>query len=538
MSKKGKFVFQKLDRVGYADAEEDRDFLQNCFLDTGDLAVLRDCGDPRRIVVGRTGAGKTAIIQQLLSNEDRAIAIPPESLALAYVSNSDILRFVAELGVKLDTFFRLLWRHVLAVEIIRAHFSIKNDDDQRGFVAQVKQLLRSSKHAKAVEYLEKWGKTFWEDTEYRIKEVTTKLEKDLKGAISSSSFPVNMNIEGARKLTEEQKQEVIHRSRNVINDVQIKELSYVIDLLADVLSDPQQRYYLVIDRLDENWVDDQTRYTLIRALIETTRDFNKIRNAKVVLALRVDLLERVFRLTRDAGFQEEKYEDLYLDLTWTTAQLTTMIDDRITYLVTHRYSSGSVTHADLFPSEIDGQPIMDWIVARTLMRPRDVIAFVNEAIAQAVGSSRISAKMMREAEGQYSRGRLRSLADEWAADFPNLLRVAEILKGRASHFRIGDITDEQCEDLCLEVAVERPQADVLQTTAVAVAEGNVSLRTFRNILVEVFYKVGLVGLKLETYESFVWASRGRRSISSAEIGDDTRVAINPPFWRTLGIKPA
>jgi hypothetical protein len=47
--------------------------------------------------------------------------------------------------------------------------------------APIKELFRPQKHAKAVAYLENWGKTFWEDTDYRIKEATTKLEKDLKG---------------------------------------------------------------------------------------------------------------------------------------------------------------------------------------------------------------------------------------------------------------------------------------------------------------------------------------------------------------------
>jgi hypothetical protein len=537
MSRKGRFVFHKSDRVGYADAIEDYEFLFKCFVDTGDIDVLRDTADPRRIVTGRTGAGKTALIQLVVANEEHVIQIPPESLALSYVSNSDILRFLTELGVKLDTFFKLLWRHVFAVEIIRTRFSSKSEEAQKGFFASFRNAFRSQKHQKALAYLENWGKRFWEDTDYRIKEVTTTFERNLKGAIGTAKFPVTFNVEGARSLTEEQRHEVVQRSRKVINEVQIQELSYVIDLIAEILNDPQKKYYLVIDRLDENWVDEHLRYALIRALIETVRDFNKVRNAKIVIALRVDLLERVFRLTRDAGFQEEKYEDLYLELSWLPEQLTRLIDARIGYLVSSRYTTDQITHRDIFPEAIDGKPVMEWVLERTLMRPRDCIAFVNEAITQAVGKSRITVAMMREAEGHYSRGRLRSLADEWVSDFPNLIRFTELLKLRPSHFKMADLTDVQCEEFCLRVAVEQLARCPLQEIALSVAEGNLSARLARNAIVEIFFKVGLVGLKVERFESYVWATRGRRSISSAEFSDDSRVAVNPPFWRTLGITP-
>src|ERR1700688_2500028 len=103
MSPIPQFRFRRQDTIGAADAQEDS-FLDSCFVDTGDLEVLRDCQDPRRIVVGRTGSGKTALLLRLASTEERTIDIKPESLALSYISNSTILRFVSDMGVKLDIF--------------------------------------------------------------------------------------------------------------------------------------------------------------------------------------------------------------------------------------------------------------------------------------------------------------------------------------------------------------------------------------------------------------------------------------------------
>ncbi len=119
MGTRSEFVFRRHDQIGALDARQDEAFLSQCFVDTGDLSVLLDCSDPRRVVVGRTGAGKTALLQRLAELAGRATLLPPEHLALNYVSNSTILSFVFGLGVKLDPFFRLLWRHVLVVELIK-----------------------------------------------------------------------------------------------------------------------------------------------------------------------------------------------------------------------------------------------------------------------------------------------------------------------------------------------------------------------------------------------------------------------------------
>jgi hypothetical protein len=47
------------------------------------------------------------------------------------------------------------------------------------------------------------------------------------------------------------------------------------------------------------------RLRLIRALIETCMDFAGVKNAKIIVALRSDLLDRVYRFTRDIAFLNE-----------------------------------------------------------------------------------------------------------------------------------------------------------------------------------------------------------------------------------------
>lgn len=532
----GKFRFRKHDNIGVSDAEQDQNFLYECFVDTGDLDVLRDTSNPRRIVLGRTGAGKSALLMQFQKEHaGNVISVKPESLALNYISNSNILNFVLGLGVNLDIFFRLLWRHVFVVEVLKTHFKIRNEQDSLSLSEKIRLLFRDKKHDRALEYLRTWGSSFWEDTDYRIKEVTTKVESDLQASIGAAIPLAKLNASGASKVSEEEKQEIIPRAQEVINRVQIKELSEIIELLSDVLVEKQTRYYIVIDRLDENWIAEKLRYLLIRALIETIRDFRKAPEVKIIVALRYDLIDRVFRYTRDTGFQEEKYEGLYLNLTWNKRQLTEILDNRINHLVRQRYTTQRVTHEDLLPKSLLKIPTIDYLLERTLMRPRDIIEFFNFCIVQAADNLKISSQMIKQAEGEYSRTRLRSIAEEWYTDYPNLFIFIELLKNQKPNFSLSEITYDDCADFCLNLLIGGvKEHDDLFKVAERFVETEVDAAHFKSRVFQIFYRVGLIGLKLESYETTAWIMDGRRNIAVSEIKEETRASIHSCFYRILG----
>lgn len=537
MAKVDNFRFKKHDNIGAADAEVDK-FLHDCFVDTGDIEVLRDCDDCRSIVVGRTGSGKTAILQRLIEVEERALEISPEGLSLSYVSNSTILNYLSTLGVNLDVFYKLLWRHVFAVELIKSHFGIYNEIDLSSFWSKVVSIFRNKKEQNAINYLRKWGETFWEESEYRIKEITNELERQIKSSLSAKYLGKGFSVEGAMKLNKQEKIEVKQRAQSIINDVQVRQLADIIDLLDEILADPQKRYFIVIDGLDENWVDDNVRYKLIHALIQCVRDFRKVRHAKIIVAIRLDLLERVFRLVSVSGHQEEKYRSLYVPLNWTKKNLVEVLDRRINFLVRQRYTKQQVTHRDLLPKTVRYEPAIDFIINRTLMYPRDVILFFNQCILKSEGQPVLRSNIILAAEGEYSRLRFKALADEWAGDYPLLSDFADILKKRNYTFSIKEIHDEEICEFCLEKRIANPNAqDRMSMLAKLVAEDVVLIpNEFTKTLFFLFYKVGLVALKVESYDKFISVDSSDRTISSAELSEDTRVRIHPAFHRYLGIK--
>lgn len=68
----GSFTFRKNSTLGAAAAEDDHHFLEKCYIDTGDLGVLTDLTNPKRIVIGRIGSGKPALLTKLKETQPAA----------------------------------------------------------------------------------------------------------------------------------------------------------------------------------------------------------------------------------------------------------------------------------------------------------------------------------------------------------------------------------------------------------------------------------------------------------------------------------
>jgi len=299
------------------------------------------------------------------------------------------------------------------------------------------------------------------------------------------------------------------------------------------------RYYVLIDKLDDDWVDNKFRYKLIKALVETLKEINqRLVGVKVAVAIRRDLLDRVIHETRDSGFQEEKYDPLLLHLKWTKEQLFEMLNRRVSYLVRRRYTGHPVTWSDLMPARVHNQPTDDYLIERTMYRPRDLIVFFNLCIAQAEGKPDISAQMILHAEGEYSGKRLRSLFDEWHDEFPELERCLRIFNRTTARFPLSDINLTDIEELCLGLATtEDANRGALTNLASAVAESKKDPGEFLHALASVLYRIGFLGLKIGAGTAESWSFRHAPIIPPSSISDAATAYICPMFWRSLGIKP-
>ncbi len=95
--------------------------------------------------------------------EEHVVSLDPYSLALTYLSNNGALNFFAEVGINMDLFYAMLWRHIFVVEIIKTYFELTSERINRNFLLNLKtRMFKTKSEEKARDYLVEWGEFFLE----------------------------------------------------------------------------------------------------------------------------------------------------------------------------------------------------------------------------------------------------------------------------------------------------------------------------------------------------------------------------------------
>lgn len=538
MDNKGLKITRNL-KVGALDAEGDAELLNRCFVDNGYLNRLMDVDSPESIILGRTGSGKSALLYKIQSLAQKVVKLDPNDVSVRFLEHSDIIQFFCALNINLDLFYRLLWRHVLTIEFLKLRYDIKNEFESRSFIdSLVSKLSRDVTKKKALEYFGEWGDRFWLDTDEQLRIITNKLESDTKSSIGTKYAGVALSLEGAKKLSDEDRIEIKQRASLVVNGLQIRKLNEVLDLLAEhSFDDPQKKFYILIDQLDEEWAGTETRVRFIRALIEEIKTFRRIRQTKIIAALRKDLLVLVFDMTRDSGFQEEKYESYLLELRWSPEELARLIEIRINEVFKSQYTKQLVQFDDVFPKprKGGGQTAMEFIIERTLRRPRDILQFVNESFVIAADRERISWRSLFAAEAQYSEKRLKSLKEEWGEVYPSFEDTVEILRGLKATFTRSMIKEARLEDVTLTLYDNDTSDPCVVIVKKYYDSQGIKESDILSSLLSCLYRVGAIGLKTGSMDTYIWSYVDQASVTRGEVKRVEHMKIHKMLYRALDV---
>jgi hypothetical protein len=533
-------IIKKGLKIGELDAEADTDLLNTCFVDNGQVSSLLDISSPASVVLGRTGSGKSAILYKISQDVEYSSNLDPNDISIRFLEHSNIIQFFNEIDVKLDLFYRILWRHILTVDLLKLRYNLRSEAENKSFITRMNLWVdRDSVKKRALEYFTEWGDSFWLETDEQLKELTTKFTKDIKAKLGTKYKNVDISLKGAKSLSEEVRSEIRSLATQVVSGIQIKRLNEVLDLLAEfAFYDRQKKYYILIDKLDEDWAETETRCRFIRALIEETKSLRRIPQVKIVTALRRDLLDLVFDKTRDSGFQEEKYEAYLVPIAWGKEDLKNLLSARVKEVYRREYTSSAVKFNDVFPSPQKGETgeALDYIIERTLFRPRDAIQFCNECFRVAADRPRISWRAIYAAEAHYSTKRLKSLREEWSEYYPALETTAEILRGIVIPFTRSALAGTRLEETAMELyELEDTDPCVIAAKNMYAPKSKVTEAEVISRILMCLYHAGMIGIKISTLDTFVWSHIDQPRISKSEIKRANQIKVHKMFRHALEV---
>ena len=438
--------------LGGAAAESDT-LLLEAFHETGQYRRLVSRDDRSCFLVGRTGSGKSAAFQRIEEQyRGHVIRINPENLSLGYINDLGVVRYLTELDVRLDPFFNALWKHVLMIEIIKSRYKVYSPAAKANFFENLKNsLMRDKSKQAALQYLNDFESKFWNETDERVREITHTLERQIEaeatGKLGLRPAEISLGGKGSRTWTSSERAEIGTRFQRIINETQVPRLNQMIDIMdQNILNDPLNRMFILIDDLDRDWADEKIVNMLIRNLFQVVVNLQQVRNLKVLVALRTNIFESLD--FGKAGGQEEKFRSLTQLMTWDRTTLTELLDQRVSVAARHHRVSGVTGLDDLLPraNKTRGSAL-DFILERTLLRPRDAITFINECLRLNIGKDRLTWDQIHAAEISYSNSRLLALRDEWKPTYPGIDEVLRKFMGAPAQMSRDELTS--CLDECI-----------------------------------------------------------------------------------------
>lgn len=220
--------------------------------------------------------------------------------------------------------------------------------------------------------------------------------------------------------------------------------------------------------------------------------------------------------------QDEKDQSLIYPVSWNKSEIREIIDMRINHLIKNKYqSSRTITMKDIFNFEIDNVYADDYILDRTMLRPRDAISFVNYCLKECDGHVSINQDIVLMAEEKFFSSRKRALVSEWGTIYKNISGYIDALSLLEKHeFSLESIGDDNKNDI-LTYILDRVPSDI---------EDDLHSKIVMNFdeLIKVWFIVGIIGIK-RTETLIIYSSYDKPDLDITDI--KRNFVIHPLFNR-------
>lgn len=403
-------LLHKLD-LGDVAAENEIVGLQSYFVHTGQSMQAKQ--GHARLVVGRKGSGKTAIFYDVRRNIGRGhdrltLDLKPEGHQFARLRELVLDRLSS--GLQEHTMVSF-WFYILTAELARKAL----DQDRK--VAGGDSVRLAAYQALEAAYL----------------------QHDPGGDYDFSQRLLMQVDRLIRGLGDVPASEVSTSLTRMFYSGSFKRLT---DALGEYLR-TKDYVWLLIDNIDKGWPvrgASATDILIVRSLLEAARKVqHQLEDRDVeydcLVFLRSDIFEALRRDSPDKG------KDTAIRLDWEDPAVFQEIILRRVESSTGLSGSFQEVWPRLCTPLIDGQDSFSYIVERTLMRPRDLLQYVRQAVQTAInrGNDRIEEDDLRYAEKMYSEDLLLATSFEIADTYPYLENLLYCFEGAPTHESVDEV---------------------------------------------------------------------------------------------------
>jgi len=528
-----KFRFNKYQEIGSPDAETDR-YLNDAFIEKDDFHAIIDMNNQRSILVGRTGSGKSAILKHVETTQERVVRIQPEAMSLRFLSNSTLLQYFNSIEVNLNFFYKILWKHVFVIELLRLYFAY-DDKKKNNWLFSVKNKFsrkNNPRREKALEYFDKWSNEFWIDAEKRIKEIENTVQRKFEAEVGSDIKFLKSSLATSNDEKSTTKTEIKTKAEHIITEALAHDIHEIINILQEELFvDDQQKHFVIIDDLDKEWISTSMRYELIGAMIEVIKEFKVLKGVKIVISLRDNLYQLIFSGAKHKGGQREKFKPLYADLSWSTIELKELVNRRLSLL-----TNNALDIKNAFDKVYKGGTSgFEYMLERTFFRPRDVISFINHSIENASDKGYLSLDILKRAETGYSIERLQAIEDEWGENYGDINRLSKFLYSKHNGFRLRNIKEDDFDTTLLEENPNNVFKGDLAVVVIKWQNNEIKFITFLKEVIYIFYNAGILGIKKGPTHPVQFFYEKNALISINDLTNDSKIYVHKAFYSALKI---
>jgi energy-coupling factor transporter ATP-binding protein EcfA2 len=369
--------------------------LREYFLETGTFVRLRD--GEKSILLGNRGSGKSAIIKMLSDYYKQkgniVIELLPEDYSYEMLKRTSITNN-EEKWIKASS-YTAAWKYLMYVIAMKA------------YIQDSKTVVKSNAEP-IYDYIRKNHKGYHKQNNW---EILIDYIKRIEG-IKIGNYEAGIKTRQLQEL------------------YKLEEITNLLPSLKKLTK--RKPIIFLIDELDKGWDSSEEAQAFIGGLFQASVTLNQLSDQfKVIISLRKELYDNIPLLYEDY----QKYNDMFEIIEWNRENLFELITKRIGFSLPSTIKKSNIEKWNtVFADEVNGKKSFDYIIDRTLNRPRELIQFCIDSKERAVEirADKIDINAIVTSEVKYSDKRTKDIAMEYKFQYPSILNIFEMFRGNHS----------------------------------------------------------------------------------------------------------